>query len=421
MSRKYHFILHIGTEKTGTSSLQYLLSVNNELLSAQGFYYFSSKGRQEARSLASYALEVGASDDFLKAEGIEEPEQFERFCVEVSNHFRMVMDSLPKNVHTVIISSEHFHSRLRSVNSINRLKQLLEDYAESYTVICYLRRQVDLAASYYSTGLKNGSVLSLREFVAKTCNPDNHYYNYLKLLGLWQKVFGEDTLVVRKFVAGMGSQESVVSDFLQQINFPTKIEEVNLRRNTSLTPFGQRLLRGLNKVLLQQELASDQKVQLKNIKEKVVQAFGGKGETLGLEMAARIQASFDKSNEQVRQQFFPESAVLFEPLAPEIVVQKPLVLSVEQVDIAASLLEQVHRLSSRAMAAFDPLVADLRDMAVSYEKQDLLHAKKLMAIAGSIRPDGPLIKAKLELYDERLSNPVYRIKQFLSKNMKWPL
>ena len=67
-------ILHIGTEKTGSTSLQTALSVNREHLSERGIFYSKAAGTLNSRALAAAFCQY-SSDDYLARLGLEDTTQ----------------------------------------------------------------------------------------------------------------------------------------------------------------------------------------------------------------------------------------------------------------------------------------------------------------------------------------------------------
>jgi hypothetical protein len=57
-------ILHIGTEKTGTTALQTALSSQREYLSNNGICYAKTPGGLNCRSLAAAFTSLGNRDDY---------------------------------------------------------------------------------------------------------------------------------------------------------------------------------------------------------------------------------------------------------------------------------------------------------------------------------------------------------------------
>lgn len=56
-------IIHIGTEKTGTTSIQNGLHANRDALTQAGIYLPVSLGGHNPRQLATYAMKDGRPDD----------------------------------------------------------------------------------------------------------------------------------------------------------------------------------------------------------------------------------------------------------------------------------------------------------------------------------------------------------------------
>ena len=70
-------ILHIGTEKTGTTSLQAALSSHRESLSKQGVLYARAPGQRNSRSLAAAFSTKRDEDDYLIEQEISDSRKFE--------------------------------------------------------------------------------------------------------------------------------------------------------------------------------------------------------------------------------------------------------------------------------------------------------------------------------------------------------
>lgn len=76
-------ILHLGTEKTGTSTIQRFLKKNRKALIEQGFYFMKSTGEADDRKLSVYCLLEEQFDDFHRNNLIdtkEKKQEFEKKC-----------------------------------------------------------------------------------------------------------------------------------------------------------------------------------------------------------------------------------------------------------------------------------------------------------------------------------------------------
>ncbi|MCG5510648.1 hypothetical protein [Ectothiorhodospira lacustris] len=404
-------ILHIGTEKTGSTALQGALYRHRDLLRSYGLAYYHSPGRQEARGIASAALDNKAADDYLRQLGCEDAASREAFRQCEVDSLRNTLESLPPSVHTVILSSEHFHSRLVDTSHLTWLRQLLEPFAESFEVVVYLRRQVDMLASFYSTQLKNGGTQLLERTAERACHSRNHYYNYKKLLALWGKVFGHDALCVRLFTPAFLQGRTIQEDFLSLVQCPQEaIQSMSIseRHNESLIPAGQVMLRGLNVRIADLPLdAVHERGTVEVLRNDLVRDYKGVGMQLTASQALRIQAGFDESNEWVRQAWFSQRECLFEPLESDYGERRgPLMeISKAQLTLAEGVVGYLGDVAGagQPLSELEPCASWFRDLALQLEDSKPDVALRLMALAHRIRPQEEFIADRLDSYRDKVS------------------
>ncbi|WP_027967619.1 hypothetical protein [Halomonas halocynthiae] len=420
MTRQFDIILHIGTEKTGTTTLQHELLFNQQRLEESGVFYLTTPERVEARGIAAAAVGDAQPDDFLKQAGIDTCEQRQRFREATITEVHDVLDGLPSHVQTLLISSEHFHSRLRQLDQVEWVRRLFAERARRFTVVCYLRSQADLVESYYSTMLKNGEGRPLGEIADKTCEVSNHYYNYHTLLALWASVFGKDAMVPRLFNPERFEKGDVVADFLRVVGIAVTLKKPGVegkRYNESLTPLGQGLLRAINLHRQQAEDDPDVLAQCGTFAAAVIAQFPGKGERLSKEALVRIEEEFKTVNAQVRRQWFSEEARLFPPRKRDKPnrVKLHLPVSSEQIDTISQVVELLSGSDGGPVTVLNSCADILRDLAVYYEQKNKDLAWSLMRLARRIRPQGPVIKRKFDEYERIRRHPIRRIRRWISR------
>lgn len=311
-------IVHIGTEKTGTTSIQKFLFQNRKKLKTAGFHFLQSAGSHNNRALPAYFVAEERFDDFYRDEGISTPEEKNEFRKQFLQNFEHEIATLPKNVHTVVISSEHFHSRLRSREELDRVKEFFTAYFDETKIVCYLRDQVGTCSSYYSTGLKSGTAATFVEFFQR-CTPENYYFNYYEVLSNWERCFGFESLDVSLFSRKSFLNNSLLDDFTAKLD-PTLIgtlsSDVDIE-NESLTPYGQALARGLNLAFP----VRTSREELARVREKckavLYQKFRGTGRLPSLAMQQKIYSDFTESNELLRRKYFPQLNKVFDPPVEE--------------------------------------------------------------------------------------------------------
>lgn len=418
MTRQFDVILHIGTEKTGTTTLQHALLFNQQRLVAAGVFYLTTPQRIEARGIAAAAVGDKQPDDFLKQGGIDTHEQRQRFREATITQVHDALDGLPPHLHTVVISSEHFHSRLKQPDQVAWVRRLFGERARSFMVVCYLRYQADLVESYYSTMLKNGETRPLSKIADKTCQARNHYYNYQTLITLWSSVFGKEAMVPRLFDPMRFEQGDLVVDFLRATRIEVTLEKPGgryKRYNESMTPLGQGMLRAINLHTKQVDNDPETVEHCRTLATAVIAQFPGKGESLNDEALTRIDKEFISVNTQVKQQWFPDEQCLFPPRqrAKPNRVKLHLPVTRDQLDTIRRVVELLSDSSGGPVKALNPCADILRDLAIYHEQKDQDLSWCLMRLARDIRPHGPLINRKFEEYDRIWRHPLRRIKRWI--------
>jgi len=189
-------IVHIGTEKTGTTSFQSFMARNRIHLLEQGVVYPAQLGNDNHRMLATYCLPLDQSDDSFVGYGIKGHEDMREFSSRVESRFLSQMDEA-RHQRICLISSEHFHSRLKDTNQIVRLKKLLNKVFDRIEIHVHLRPQVDMLVSLASTQARVGG--SVKRAFFDRATPNNPYFDYDSMVLRWENVFGSDSVFCLPF------------------------------------------------------------------------------------------------------------------------------------------------------------------------------------------------------------------------------
>ena len=199
-------ILHIGCEKTGTTSIQQFLAREREDLMSAGvlFPVVPAGGAAEPNHKMLTLCVRSSNVDDLRATVPDVDKKIADFEVEFA-------DEIAKSgCNTVVLSNEHCSSRLVQIEEIRALKSLLEKFAETIEIIVYIRRQDKMVQSLYSTYIKSGGTEKFK-FPENINDP---MLNYQLLLDRWSEVFGWRQLLVRSYDDVMSDRGDVVRDFL---------------------------------------------------------------------------------------------------------------------------------------------------------------------------------------------------------------
>ena len=325
-------VLHIGTEKTGTTSIQHFLHANREALASDGWLLPLSLGEPDQRHLAVICNDETFADAYMRRNALVTAEARATACARWTTAFeREIQASAAPNV---VISSEHLSSRLFTDSEMERLRNFLTPWFDRIDVIVVLRDPVDAALSLLSTqvqvGDPNGSLPEPP--VAWGEGNDRSWISvcdHRQTIQRWEKWF-PGRIQVRLFDPGGPKGGSVLDDVLGVMGIAVK-PEGNLppRANESLSSTGIALLAALNRRLpaFDGDTPSPRRGDLP---KWVVRHLGGKGKPQPtLEQRAAYDAAFAESNEWVRAQYFPDRPHLF----PKSDSGKPAIAPPEALDI----------------------------------------------------------------------------------------
>jgi hypothetical protein len=304
-------ILHIGTEKTGTSSIQHFLHLNRRRLPKYGFHLLKSAGDYDQRALSAFTRSNKETDYYFKEQGINSDKEKDKFRADLEQAIDEELTSLPASIHSVIISSEHFHSALRTDEAMSRLQTLLEKYFEEVKVICYLREQGAMCTSWYSTALKSGLCRTQKTFIERQCRPQNYYFNFWDLLSRWGGTFGQEALDIGIYDKSEFRNGDLLEDFIGRVDpaLLGQLDSYTLQANQSLSPEGQRLLLAVNCAFLRTKKNVEELRVL--CREEIYKLLKGRGQQLDVATRESIYQSFRECNSAVQREYFPHRKELF--------------------------------------------------------------------------------------------------------------
>lgn len=239
-------VLHIGTEKTATTTLQHFLYHNRSKLAARGVGLSDVCGKPNNRLLAGYCQPHGQFDNFFRALGLRSPEEKQAVFADFPERFGAEVAGMTGDV--MVLTSEHCHSRLTTPETLAALQDLVTPHFSEVRIICYFREQAAVAKSLYSTAIKGGKGKAFEDFLGN-CTPKNLRYNYAASADLWAEAFGREAFHPRLFLKDALADGDIVTDFLQAAGIdPTGLDRDIPNQNESLGAYGMMLGRVVNEV-----------------------------------------------------------------------------------------------------------------------------------------------------------------------------
>lgn len=224
-------IFHIGTPKTGTTTIQNALAANRESLAGLGVLYPLS------------GLRVGSHGNLAY--------QFDpvNFAPEYGGWDELEKEVLEVDPHTVIVSSESILTFSRSGALFGRIDQFCKVTRSRPEIVVYVRPQYEYLDSLYAQNATTGyEKRKFESYVSRSALGKGFDYNVL--LGQWEQRF--DDLRVRVFSSTAGAE--LLATFLEgagipqgALPIPTPMRE-NARATVRAVEYGRKsgeLLTGL--------------------------------------------------------------------------------------------------------------------------------------------------------------------------------
>jgi hypothetical protein len=357
--------LHIGTSKTGTTTLQHFLDFNRDILKRKGYTFTLSAGKSNNVGFAlacidageklnsnqyQYAINLlilmGVARPSLTDPSIQNSQDLENYRISI---IKKLKKELANNRHSnIIISSENFQDLLTTKAEINRLRDLLYELGcTEIKVVVYLREPVALANSFYSTVVLVD--LPLLGVVAAPPFPgsDNERYfdnlcNHRNTLEQWGSIFGNENIIPRIFDRNDLKDGSIIHDFLECIGIPWSDEFTLIdNENESISHTGLEIIRRINIKFppLSGNRPNPSRRRLVYRVYHIVRYFGKGKYFMPTELFHAYTEAYSKSNEWTRQNWFPERDVLFKQRAIPAATSSEI--PEEQLNLIADLIADI--------------------------------------------------------------------------------
>lgn len=338
-------LLHIGTEKTGSTSLQNWFGLNRRLLQDSGYFIPQSLTPAPENLVLNHSRVAMISmsddrfdDDLRRDEGVINDVTLAQARQDIFIRLAEEVAAVPRTCHTIILTNEHCHSRLLAPEEVQNLKDFLDQFCETVRVVVYLRPQHEVAMSQYGMFLANGAYdidmfppLPPPAGYAKQVYTSRSYFDYASMMDRWAKVFGEDAIQPRIYSSAGLKGGDIVSDFIADLGLMNRPAMAAPRRNTNVTAHAQAFFVAFYRAFDRQDKAGSSRLR-ERIRNAVLARFPGSGTTPSRPQVRAFLDQFEEGNELIRQRWFPQSKVLFDvdlERYPEDV--SPLCLDIEEI------------------------------------------------------------------------------------------
>lgn len=295
-------ILHIGTEKTGSTAIQRFLASKREWLGLNGFAVPCSLGPAEHRRFPLLFYQSDQIDDLTNKEGLD-PLSWNQRSQKMQHWLKTFEQEISQSPNQCwIVSSEHIHSRLLHRHAcMDKLATYIHNHFEETHVLVYLRDPLSAALSLWSTAVLNGAALTEMPL------PDNEYWQRLcchrKTINHLQQWF-PGQFQLRLFRPDQWIDGDIIRDFCEatDISLPADYQSSYERANSSLSWLSLALIARLNQNgRPSRELINDIRKTFDHLPPPTANAL----------QKHAYDKAFASSNAWVRDHYFPSMYNLF--------------------------------------------------------------------------------------------------------------
>jgi hypothetical protein len=204
-------IVHIGTAKAGSSAIQYFIAKNRGRLKQAGYYVpvYRPNRQYGFQAYAITSIQNMGKRRLENQLGIHSQADLEVFQAEFKQKAQNDLAEASAGNSHMLLSAEGFASR--SLDEIERLRDLLAPSCSEFVIVVYLRRQDLRRASGFRLGIKNSGGTGDEVFY----NEFNEKYDYHAICDRWAQIFGESHIRPRIFPDSALKFYNLIDDFAQ--------------------------------------------------------------------------------------------------------------------------------------------------------------------------------------------------------------
>ncbi len=229
-------ILHIGFNKTGTTSIQKDLTLNADRLLAQGILYPCDPNASYVQRWQHLPLAAAIPDRRVPWLSPAKRKSLGRAFSDLKSYIA------DQNFQTLLISSENFGAPDMTESKVRWVQQQFSGY--DITVLAYIRRQDAYFLSTYQQSIKAGRsrAFDFEEYKSE------RLLRFASRLAPWRAVFGSERVIVRPFDGQFWPERQLFLDFLASFGADPTGVEITAPENEGLDFRAVEIFRQLNEL-----------------------------------------------------------------------------------------------------------------------------------------------------------------------------
>ena len=297
-------VLHIGTGKTGTSSIQYFLDQNRDGLADLGHLYPKSPGTRRHTRLGLYIRPDNMLDDTLSwhRQRFSSPTAFRR-----AFRRRLFTEMNEAGLSRLLFSDEALYGSPNQ--ALRRLKRFTDRIARNVRLVVYLRRQDDHMVSRYQQVVKAAE--ETRTLKERTRQLEmSATYDYHARLHTWARLVEPDEFVVRRFERDAFVDGSLHQDFFDAAGIEARADEMKQVEhvNESLDAEAVEFLRILNLLRAEDETTATLVPNNHPLVIRLAAASDGPTLTMPTRFLNRFMTKWEESNQAVAREYLGDDS-----------------------------------------------------------------------------------------------------------------
>lgn len=286
-------ILHIGSWKTGTTSIQSFLARNAGRLKKEGILY--------PQTTRNYSLRTDNAHHRLSAMLSAADGRMTR---DIADVLRKIDNELKASCcDKLLLSSETF----MEVNRPETLARYLS--ADEVSIVVNLRNQADFVNAMYYTEVCHLKVIDLpKDYLAAY---DPRKLDYLTELDRWATVWPGAKIKVSLFDKGSPARAFPVKHFLDSIGLNWELNEnENTREHVTQSAQATMVLRKLAEI----GYSDEEFYEIFQLFQNHPTLFASLRCCLSPDIMSRIEATYAEQNQKLAEKYLPDDATGFAPL-----------------------------------------------------------------------------------------------------------
>lgn len=302
--------IHIGTPKTGTTSIQNFCGLNREKLKEQGVLYPIMNYHYERKSVNRNGYFLTGT---IKENGTRNKEKEKQVF---NNELQYIVDCF-KDYDTILLSDESiwWATSTRRKGLWKDLKKHSEQHNYQIKVIVYLRRQDQFMMSRYNQKLKTDFIASTQSFDEYFADMNGRFkcvMDYRERIDNIAKSISKENVIVKRFDRNYFYNGDLNQDFLHilGVKVDDSFQQLNETANTGISVQSGEIKRVLNR--LKPITMADNNKLIKILKECEEVLPESNTSLMSTDEVKDFMEQFVDSNESIVDEYIGDGKPLFD-------------------------------------------------------------------------------------------------------------